>query len=166
MSYLSVAFRVRGTVLAALLLFCSPSLAQEKQEWTPEQQAIVDLLKNGPMNIETNFENWEDKYHEEWTVWFAGQPTVRQKPAHMERVRDYIGQGAKVISYTAQFADISVIGNTAFARFNAIEELRNPDGSPRTVYYAGTDYLIKVDGQWKVRATTVAFTPQDEESGE
>ncbi len=153
-------------LLAATILFFSPSLAQEQQKWTPEQQAIAELLENGPMNIETNFEDWDDKFHEEWTVWFAGQPSVRKKPEHMEGVRNFIGQGAKVISYTAQFADITVYGNTAFARFNAVEELRNPDGSPRTVYYAGTDYLIKVDGQWKIRATTVAFTPPDEESEE
>tara|TARA_B100000614_G_scaffold97869_2_gene88263 strand:- start:4138 stop:4368 length:231 start_codon:yes stop_codon:yes gene_type:complete len=48
------------------------------------------------------------------------------------------------------------------ARFNATESLLEADGSPRTVRYAGTDYLVRVDGTWKVRATTVAFLPEDD----
>ena len=48
-------------------------------------------------------------------------------------------------------------------RFSATESLLEADGTPRTVRYAGTDYLVRVDGAWKVRATTVAFLPEDAE---
>ncbi|WP_273184511.1 DUF4440 domain-containing protein [Hyphomonas adhaerens] len=80
----------------------------------------------------------------------------------MQLVRDYIEGGARVVSYEAAFADITVLGDTALARFNATESLLEADGSPRTVRYAGTDYLVRVDGTWKVRATTVAFLPEDD----
>lgn len=126
-------------------------------QWSSDQQAIIALLEHGPMGIETDFEAWERKYHEDWTVWFPGQETVRAKPSHMAAVRDYIGGGAKVISYDAQFADIAIFGDTALARFNALEKLENPDGSPRTVYYGGTDLLLRVGDEWKVRTTTVSL---------
>ena len=150
---------------ASVLLFAGAEANDEKR-WTAEQQEIIALLENGPMGIETDFEAWEDEFHDDWTVWFVGQPEVRAKPGHMAGVRDYIGRGAKVISYTAQFADIAVNGDTAVARFNAIEKLQNPDGSPRTVNYASTDFLVKVDGEWKIRTTTVAHLPEEESAPE
>ncbi len=150
-----------GTGVAAAAFIFASAQANDELHWTPEQKAIIALLENGPMGIESNFEAWEKEFHEDWTVWFVGQPQVRAKPGHMADVRDYIGRGARVISYTAQFADIAVNGDTAVARFNAIEKLQNPDGSLRTVNYASTDYLVKVDGEWKIRATTVAHLPQD-----
>ena len=142
-----------GLVPACL---AAPETAPAPQ-WSPDQQAIIALIEHGPMGIETDFEAWESKYHEDWTVWFPGQETVRAKGPHMTLVRDYIGSGAKVISYEAQFADIAVFGDTALARFNAVERLENPDGSPRVVYYGGTDLLIRVDDTWKVRTTTVSL---------
>lgn len=154
--------RCLATGVAAAAFMIAGAQANVEPRWTPEQQEIIALLENGPMGIETNFEAWENEFHEDWTVWFVGQPEVRAKPGHMAGVRDYIGRGAKVISYTAQFADIAIKGDTAVARFNAIEKLQNPDGSPRTVNYASTDYLVRVDGEWKIRATTVAHLPQDE----
>ena len=151
-----------ATGVAAAAFMIAGAQANDEPHWTPDQQEIIALLENGPMGIESNFEAWENEFHEDWTVWFVGQPEVRAKPGHMAGVRDYIGRGAKVISYTAQFADIAVRGDTAVARFNALEELQNPDGSPRTVNYASTDYLVKVDGEWKIRTTTVAHLPQEE----
>ncbi|MAU68494.1 hypothetical protein [Hyphomonas sp.] len=41
-------------------------------------------------------------------------------------------------------------------RFSATESLLEADGTPRTVRYAGTDYLVRMDGTWKVRTMTVA----------
>jgi ketosteroid isomerase-like protein len=149
--------------LAALFVLGAaslPALASE-QDWSADQQAIANLLSNGPMGIETDFEAWASEYHDDWTVWFAGQAEPRAKDPHMQLVRDYIDGGARVVSYEAEFADIAVLGDTALARFNATESLMEADGSPRTVRYAGTDYLVRVDGAWKVRATTVAFLPED-----
>ncbi|WP_375210514.1 nuclear transport factor 2 family protein [Hyphomonas jannaschiana] len=145
---------------ATLTLATLPALASE-QDWSADQQAIADLLSNGPMGIETDFEAWASEYHDDWTVWFAGQAEPRAKAPHMQLVRDYIDGGASVVSYEAEFADITVLGDTALARFNATESLMEADGSPRTVRYAGTDYLVRVEGTWKVRATTVAFLPDD-----
>lgn len=149
---------------AALFALCAmslPALASE-QDWSADQQAIADLLSNGPMGIETDFEAWASEYHDDWTVWFADQAEPRAKGPHMQMVRDYIDGGARVVSYEAEFADIAVLGDTALARFNATESLIEADGTPRTVRYASTDYLVRVDGAWKVRATTVAFLPEVE----
>lgn len=65
----------RSASLAALFTLCAaslPALASE-QDWSADQQAIADLLSNGPMGIETDFEAWASEYHDDWTVWFAGQ---------------------------------------------------------------------------------------------
>ncbi|MCB2113521.1 MAG: nuclear transport factor 2 family protein [Parvularculaceae bacterium] len=147
---------------AAGVFLSAGAQASDPPRWTAEQQEIIALLENGPMGIETDFEAWENEFHKDWTVWFVGQPEARAKPGHMASVRDYIGRGAKVLSYDAQFADIAIMGDTALARFNAVEKLLNPDGSPRTVNYASTDFLVKVDGEWKIRTTTVAHLPDDE----
>jgi ketosteroid isomerase-like protein len=150
---------------AAIFTLCAASLPAfaSEQDWSADQQAIVDLISNGPVGIETDFEAWGSEYHDDWTVWFAGQAEPRAKIPHMQLVRDYIDGGARVVSYEAEFADIAVLGDTALARFNATEALMEADGTPRTVRYAGTDYLVRVDGAWKVRATTVAFLPEDAE---
>lgn len=126
--------------------------------WTPAQQEIIALLGDGAMGIESGFEAWEAEFHDDWTVWFAGQPAVRAKAPHMAQVRDYIGGGARVVDYRADFADIAILGDTALARYNAVETLREADGTTRVVRYAGTAFLVRVDGDWKIRATTVAFT--------
>jgi ketosteroid isomerase-like protein len=155
---------LQSAALSTAFAFCAASLPAfaSEQDWSADQQAIADLLSNGPVGIETDFEAWASEYHEDWTVWFAGQAEARAKVPHMKLVRDYIEGGARVVSYEAEFADITVLGDTALARFNATESLMEADGSPRTVRYAGTDYLVRVDGVWKVRATTVAFLPEDD----
>lgn len=161
----SICMRIAAGVAVAALMIVGAE-ANDENHWTPEQQEIIALLENGPMGIETDFEAWENEFHDDWTVWFVGQPEASAKPGHMKRVRAYIGGGAKVISYTAQFADIVINGDTALARFNAIEKLENADGSPRTVRYASTDYLVRVDGEWKIRTTTVAHLPEEESAPE
>ncbi len=157
----------RTLFIAALLLGLASAGAARAQaaaepRWTPAQQEIIDLLDDGPMGIETDFEAWEDEFHDDWTVWFAGQPAARARAPHMAGVRAYIDRGARVVSYEATFADIAIVGDTALARFNAVETLREPDGAPRVVRYASTDFLVRVDGAWKIRATTVAFTDAPE----
>ena len=127
------------------------------QKWSAEQQEIISILENGPMGIETDFEAWEDEFHLDWTVWFPGQTSARAKKPHMDDVRNYIERGAKIISYEADFADIIVFGETAVARFNAIETIKEPDSKIRIVYYGSTDYLIRVGDTWKIRSTTVAL---------
>ncbi len=152
----------RTIVIASLLLglaAAGPVSAQTAptSQWTPGQLEIIALLDDGPMGIETDFEAWESDFHEDWTVWFPGQPAARAKAPHMADVRDYIASGAKVVSYQADFADIAIVGDTALVRFNAVETLEEPDGAPRVVRYASTDFLVRVDGEWKVRATTVSL---------
>lgn len=144
------------------LLVTTPLANAEGKDWTPDQQAIIDLLKDGPVGIETNFDAWEDEFHEDWTVWFVGQDKARTKAPHMEAVRDYVlVRGARVVSYEAYFSDIVVNGDTALARFNAVETLTQPDGSPRVVKYASTDYLVRDGNHWKIRTTTIAHLPDD-----
>ena len=152
----------RKLLAVALLSSALPSLATAS-DWSMEQQEIVDLLSNGPLGIETDFAAWEDEFHPDWTVWFTGQAEVRAKTPHMQAVRAYIEGGAKVVSFEAEFADVTIIGDTALARFNATESLQNADGSARIVRFSSTDYLVRVDGDWKVKATTVAFLPDEVE---
>jgi hypothetical protein len=126
---------IRTGLIASLLFSLAAACAASPQagpdpRWTPQQQEIIALLENGPMGIETDFEAWENEFHDDWTVWFAGQPDAHAKGPHMARVRDYIGRGARVVSYEAEFADIAIVGLTALARFNAIETLQEPDGTP------------------------------------
>ena len=133
-----------------------------KTQLHDDYKSIVNLLKDGPVGIETDFDAWEDEFHEDWTVWFVGQDKARAKAPHMEAVRDYVlVRGAKVVSYEAYFSDIVVNGDTALVRFNAVETLTQPDGSPRVVKYASTDYLVRENDQWKIRTTTIAHLPDD-----
>jgi hypothetical protein len=151
-------------LLAMVALASSPlACAESAHTWTPDQQSVIDLLKDGPMGIETDFAAWENEFHHDWTVWFAGSPEAKSKVPHMAGVRDYIGRGAKVVSYKADFADVVIHGDTALARFNATESLINPDGSPRVVHYASTDLLVREARTWKILATTVAFLPDTRE---
>ena len=76
----------------------------------------------------------------------------------MQAVRDYIDGGARVVGYEAEFADVTILDDTAVARFNAVETIIEADRSERIVHYSGTDVLVKEDGQWFIRTATVAFT--------
>ena len=143
--------------LCVLALIATPALA-DAPDWTPGQQAVIDVIAGGPVGIETDFTSWEDKYHPDWTVWFVGKDSVREKLPHMQAVRDYMSGGARVIGYEAEFADVALLGNTAVARFNAVETIIEADGSERIVHYSGTDVLVKENDQWLIRTATVAFT--------
>ena len=154
--------------IPALLVFMlglgAPAQAEIEPHpnWTPAEQEIIAVLENGPMGIETDFDAWANEFHDDWTVWFAGQPAPRAKADHMPMVREYIESGARVASFTAEFTDIEILGEMALARLNATEELVNPDGSTRIVRYASTELLERQEGAWKVRASTVAFLPEPE----
>ena len=143
--------------LTALVFITLPASA-ETVSWSDEQQAVIDVIADGPIGIETDFSAWEDKYHPDWTVWFVGNDSVREKPPHMQAVRDYIDGGARVVGYEAEFADVTILDDTAVARFNAVETIIEADGSERIVHYSGTDVLVKEDDQWLIRTATVAFT--------
>ncbi len=150
-------------VTASVAALALPTTAHAETRWSAAQQEIVDLLGDGPMGIETDFDSWAREFHDDWTVWFPGQGAARGKADHMASVRAYIDGGAQVVSYQADFADIAILGDTALARFNAVETLQEADGSERIVHYGSTDYLIRVDDAWKVRATTVAIQPAPQE---
>ena len=157
-------FRTLTTLLVFTLGLATPAHAEMEPQhaWTPAEQEIIAVLENGPMGIETDFDAWADEFHDDWTVWFAGQPAPRAKADHMPMVRDYIESGARVASFTAEFTDIEILGEMALARLNATEELINPDGGTRIVRYASTELLEREEGMWKVRASTVAFLPDPE----
>lgn len=152
--------RGRGLALALVLCGAHPAWADDV-DWAADQQAIIDLLSDGPLGIENDFESWAAEFHPDWTIWFAGRAEVRAKGPHMQAVRDYIDGGARVTGFEAEFIDITVTGDTAVARFNATESLQEADGSARTSRFASMDYLIREDGVWTIRATTLTFLPDD-----
>lgn len=149
--------RRAGFALAALMVLCPAVPAAADEAWSADQQAVIDVLKDGPLGIDQDFESWESKFHPDWTVWFANQPEDRAKAPHMQTVRDYIGGGAVVTGYVFEPVDVLVGADYAHVRFNATETIREADGSIRVVKYGGTDLLVQEDGEWRIRATTVSF---------
>lgn len=145
---------------AVISLVCGPIAAYAADEpvWSPEQHEIIDLLRSGPVGVERDFSAWSKRYTDTWTVWFAGAPFARSKQDHLPLVRAFIDNGGAVISFDAQFTEIAINGDSAYASYNAIERLQNADGTQRAVHYAAGDFIVKTTDGWKIRASSVAFT--------
>lgn len=149
----------RTVLLAALLLLATPAVLAQSD--ATDRTAILDILENGPVAIGPGTENWEVNFHPDWTVWFAGGDAVRERGPHMADVRDYVGRGADVVEFELDLVSLQIRGDTAFARYNAVEHIIEGDGGRRDVAYSGTDWLVREDGRWLILSTTVAFPERD-----
>ena len=151
-------------IAMAMMLPAAPAMAQSRAEAPAGQvaimtdrEAILAILSRGPVGIESEFSAWERNFHPDWTVWFSGQDGVRARDPHMANVRAYVATGAAVIGYEFELDDLVLDAETALVRFHAVETIRESDGGLRIVPYAGTDYLVRRDGRWLIRTSSVSL---------
>jgi ketosteroid isomerase-like protein len=126
-------------------------------DWTPEQQAVIDAVKQGPVGIESDFDSWADGYADAWTYWRVGDPAVRPRGEHMALVREYIDAGNRPTAFDLEPVDVIVRGDVALLRLIATEELRSAEGEERVVRYASAAMLVNEDGRWKMLATNILY---------
>ncbi|WP_300532385.1 nuclear transport factor 2 family protein [Maricaulis sp.] len=150
-------------LLAALLLLNGPGLAQSEEA---DREAIVTLLREGPLNIGPDIDAWEANYHPDWTVWFAGAAEARQRADHMPLVRDYVARGAVVERYDLDLVSFDLFGDTAIVRHLAQEHVRDPENGLRIIDYSATTTLVRTDGRWLIRTSSLSFPAGYEVPGE
>lgn len=152
-------------ILCAVTLFMAgPAIAQSDRD---DEDAILSMLREGALNIGRDTARWEANFHPDWTVWFAGNDTQREREPHMQAVRDYVARGAVVEQFELQPVSLDVFGDQALIRYHAIEHVRDPENGLRVIHYAATALLLKEDGRWLIRASSLSFpsgyTPPAEE---
>ncbi len=128
-----------------------------QREWTPEEQAVIDALKKGPMGIESDFDAWAGGYADDWTYWRVGEEDVRLRHEHMALVREFIDAGNRPTSFDLEPVDVIVRAEVALVRLIATEGLQEADGGERVVRYASAAMLVREDGQWKMLATNIVY---------
>ena len=150
--------------LPVICFFCFVVIGCSTTKSIPSPQEakneILQIIETGPLLLNENFESWTENYHDEWEVWFSGQPSVRSKTPHMSVVRDYIASGATGVGFEAEIVDIDVFGDIAFVRFSAIERLQESNGQLRIVRFSSSDLLIYENEWWQIFATSIAFLPE------
>lgn len=146
--------------VAVLLLVAStlgPQVHAQETEWSPEQQAVIDALKNGPVGIESDFVTWADGYADDWTYWRVGDRNTRPRDEHMALVREFIDAGNRPTTFEIEPVDVIIRGEIALLRLVATEGLQDADGEERVVHYASAAMLVHEDGRWKMLATNIVY---------
>lgn len=131
--------------------------APQHLAWTPEQEAVIAALSRGPVGIEEDFERWESGFHPDWSFWQMGTVEVRPRDIHMGLVHELIDGGAAVRAFEFTPVDVVVLGDMAMVRANAVETIEHPDGRSQVVRYASMEMLVRVEGRWLVRASSIVF---------
>ena len=152
-------YRLMGMVTIWLLLASGVNgLARAQQaDWTPEQQAVIDAVRTGPVGIEADFDAWANGYADSWTYWRVGDHTTRPRGEHMALVREFIEDGNRPTSFELEPIDVIIRGDVALLRLIATEELRSAGGEERVVRYASAAMLVREDGHWKMLATNIVY---------
>ena len=136
-----------------------PGVSADQIAWTPEQQEIIDLMQDGPIGLEENFAEWAARYHPDWSYWELGTDNIRPHDEHMDRVRNYIESGARVVEFDLQPVYVAVRGETALIRFKAVEKIVEPGGDTIDVRFSSASVLLKEDEEWKLFATNIYYPP-------
>ncbi|MEP3073763.1 DUF4440 domain-containing protein [Maricaulis sp.] len=166
MTYVQSSLRSRGLALLVLFFgFVPAGLAQDGAAEDPDQPAILAMLERGPVGLATDFEAWAGNFHPEWSVWFAGRDAAVERDVHMQRVRDYVATGIDVEAFDFDLVRYQRHGATAIVDFNATEYIRQADGTLRTVRFSETAVLVREDGRWLIRSSSLSF-PQREEAAQ
>lgn len=149
-----------GTLSAIAVLACccfiAPAHGQET-DWTPEQQAVIDALKNGPVGIESDFDAWAAGYAADWTYWRVGDDHTRGRDEHMALVHEYVDAGNRPKAFELEPIDVIIRGDVALLRLIATEELQEANGDERVVRYASAAMLVREDGRWTMLATNIVY---------
>ena len=132
------------------------ALAQQTG-WTPEQQTVIDAVKNGPMGIESDFDTWASGYADDWSYWRVGEQDTRPRDEHMMLVKEYVDAGNRPTAFELEPIDVIIRGDVALLRLIATEELRSAEGEERLVRYASAAMLVREDGGWKMLATNIVY---------
>ena len=145
---------MRASVLFLLTMLAgmSPALAQHDDE-----QAILAILSEGPLNIGRDTQAWADNFHPDWNIWFAGNEEARQREPHMQAVFDYVERGAVVEAYQLDLVSLEILGDQALARYHSREEVRDPQNGLRVIDYAAVTLLVREEGRWLIRASSLTF---------
>ena len=151
--------RLKFVVVFGLLLMSGiDSIVHAQQtDWTPEQQAVIDAVKNGPMGIESDFDTWASGYADNWTYWRVGDQDTRPREEHMALVREFIDAGNRPITFKLEPIDVIIWGDVALLRLVATEGLQSPEGEQRDVHYASAAMLKKVGERWQMLATNIVY---------
>ena len=152
-------YRLRLMVVIGLLVTLgNGGLAHAQQtDWTPEQQAVIDAVKNGPVGIESDFDKWASGYADDWSYWRIGDRNTRPREQHMVLVREFIDGGNRPTRFELEPIDVIIRGDVALLRLIATEELRNVDGEAQVVRCASAAMLVHEDGGWKMLATNIVY---------
>jgi len=147
-------------VLLLVLSFVARTVSAADAEvagFTPQQQAVIDAVKNGPVGIESDFDAWADGYAEDWTYWRVGAKDTRARGEHMRLVRDFVEAGNRVTAFHLDPVDVVIRGDVAMLRFIATETFVDVDGETSAVRYASATLLTREEGRWSVFATNIIY---------
>jgi ketosteroid isomerase-like protein len=125
--------------------------------WTPEEQAVIDAVRHGPVGIESDFDAWASGYADAWTYWRVGDRATRPRGEHMALVREFIDAGNRPTAFELEPVDVIIRGDVALLRLVATEDLLSADGEQRVVRYASASMLVLEDGRWKTLATNIVY---------
>ena len=146
-------------LMLGLSLLARPGMAADAETagFTPEQQAVIDAVKKGPVGIESDFDAWADGYADDWTYWRIGAKNVRPRGEHMTLVRDFVDAGNRVIGFDLEPVDVVIRGDVAMLRLIATETFVSVEGETSSVRYASAAMLTREDGRWKILATNIVY---------
>lgn len=152
-------------VMLGILLILTAGLAgaAEERTWTAEQQEVLDVMSQGPVGINDNFDGWVKGFDQEWSYWEVGTDSIRPKDIHMERVRSYIGEGNRVTGYQFHPVDVKIFGDIALCRFIAEETITQVNGEELVVRFSSATILRKEADIWKYVANNITYLEPDSE---
>ena len=144
-------------VLMLALALAATSAQADERTAESDRDAILDIIRTGPLNIGRDTAAWEANFHSDWTVWFAGQAEPRERGPHMQAVREYVARGARVTAFDIELVSLDVDDDRALIRFNAVEQIDDPDVGERVVHYSAVAFLVHEQGRWQIYRSSLSF---------
>ena len=133
------------------------SQSSAARAWTPEQQSVIDAVSRGPVGIDSDFDRWADGYGSDWTYWRMGSAETRPRDVHMDLVRGVVEDGNRITAFEMEPVDVVVMGDVAQLRYNAEETIVGPDGTVTVVDYSAVALLVREDGRWLLRTSSLFY---------
>ena len=138
---------LRVILLAALVVVVSSTDSVLGQNWTPEQQEVLDALdRNYDIWASGDTEAYIDTYHDDYVGWWGGSPLPATKEMTAKGTRHYAG--GKVHLYSIWPLAVLVHGDVAVVHYGRRTITENADGETRDARARCTDVLLKDGEVW------------------
>lgn len=148
-----------GIIFVAAALAMTSTFAVNAQEWSEEQQSVIDAMVNmqGWTEPDTlDLDAWADHYADDYVHWPMSGTQTASKQMVTDGLRQWSAAGNSVLPDGNQIVDIIVRGDIAITMTVVDQNYRDADGEETGFDGYSMRVWERLHGRWVALATGVA----------